>query len=141
MTDAHDAYASDLVDELELRRVPADEIANIVKHMRANASLYGGDPAEVFGPPARYADRFAPRTWRPTLLIALAVLASVLGVGAGLMIVDGLYGLMNESSAAAADGLWGLAPGARLIVGGTLLIFVCVIVATLRTAESRRSHT
>ncbi|WP_312171121.1 HAAS signaling domain-containing protein [Microbacterium sp.] len=129
-----DDYGIALEAELELRDVPREEIALIVREVRSHLAESGEDPIESFGSPELYADRFAPRSWTRRKLWMLVALAGLLGAGSGFLLLSGTFGLMDPSMQ-----LWGWPPAARLVMGGLCLLGLVALLAFM-IIGSRRRH-
>lgn len=127
-----DDYGTALEDELELRDVPRDEVDLIVREVRSHLAESGEDPLEAFGSPEYYADQFAPRSWTRRMLWLLVALAGLLGAGAGFLLLNGMFGLMDPSMQ-----LWGWAPSIRLMLGTFCLLGLAGLL-TFMVMESRR---
>ncbi|GAA1244496.1 hypothetical protein JOF42_003533 [Microbacterium phyllosphaerae] len=132
MSGTRDDYGTALADELELRDVPSDQVDLIVREVRSHLAESGEDPLETFGSPEHYADQFAPRSWTRRMLWGLVALAGLLGAGAGLLLLSGVFGLMDPSMQ-----LWGWAPSIRLTLG-TLCLLGLAGLLTFMVMESRR---
>lgn len=129
----HTEYTAALAETLDMRDVPADAVAQIVREVESHLAESGEDPVEAFGPAARYADQFAPRS-RERGLLALAVSAGLLGFCGAFLIIGGVFGLLDDSAQ-----LWGLPPWARLAGGGAFVATFVVMVVVLAVRSRRRA--
>lgn len=129
----HNDYATALTEELELRDVPPEAVERIVREVRSHTAESGEDPSDSFGSPSRYADEFAPQSVTRRMFVPMMLLAAALGVGAGLLLASGAFGLVDP-----ADQFWGLAPVARLALGGALLVLLVLLVVVLALDSRRR---
>jgi hypothetical protein len=100
----HAEYTAELAEALDMRDVPADAVAQIVREVESHLAESGEDPVEAFGPAARYADQFAPPS-RERGLLGLAVAAALLGFCGAFLIISGVFGLLDDTAQ-----LWGLPP-------------------------------
>lgn len=130
----HD-YGADLTEELELRDVPNEVIERIVREVRSHLAESGEDPVDAFGSPERYADQFAPRSWTRRMLWPIAALAAALGAAAGFILLSGVFAMIDPSVH-----LWGLAPSARLMIGGLFLAGFVGLLVFLTVNSRRRSE-
>lgn len=129
-----DDYSSELAEELELRDVPPEAVERIVREASSHTAESGEDPLDSFGTPSRYADEFAPRSWTRRMLVPIVLLAAVLGAGAGLMLLSGIFGFISSSAE-----LWSLAPGVRLTIGILLLACLVALLITMALQSRRRT--
>ena len=129
----HTRYTQDLAETLDVRDVPADAVAQIVREVESHLVESGEDPVEAFGPVARYADQFAPRS-RERGLLTLAVSAGLLGFGGAFLVISGVFGLLDETAE-----LWGLPPWARLVGGAALIATFATMVVVLAVGSRRRA--
>lgn len=129
----NEEYTTELAEALESRDVPERAVARIVGEVESHVVESGEDPYDTFGPPARYADEFAPRS-RGRELLVVAVLAGLLGFGGGFMVISGVFGLLDP----AAD-LWGLAPWVRMTAGLLMLASFVALAAGYGVRSRRRA--
>ena len=129
----HAEYTAALAEALDMRDVPADAVAQIVREVESHLAESGEDPVEAFGPAARYADQFAPPS-RERGLLGLAVAAALLGFCGAFLIISGVFGLLDDTAQ-----LWGLPPWARLVGGGACVATFAVLVVALTVRSRRRA--
>ena len=128
-------YSAELVEILELRDVPKETIAQIVREVESHAAEFRENPVSAFGTPNEYADNFAPRL-RMIRWWALTVSSVVLASGGGYVFISGVFGLQSSGIV-----LWGLPPWARIVVGaaGMMAFVVLLLVAGSRSKRRSRS--
>lgn len=129
----HADYTAELAEALDMRDVPADAVAQIVREVESHLAESGEDPVEAFGPAARYADQFAPPS-RERRLLGGAVAAALLGFCGAFLIISGVFGLLDDTAQ-----LWGLPPWARLVGGGACIATFAALVVTLTVRSHRRA--
>jgi len=129
----HEQYASDLAEALDVRDVPAEAARQIVRELESHLAESGEDPVEAFGPVARYADQFAPRS-REREVVWFAVAAAALGFCGAFLIISGVFGLLDETAT-----LWGLPPWGRLGTGIALVLTFVGLVIGIAVRSRRRA--
>lgn len=133
MSSERDDYGTNLAEELGLRDVPEDVADRIVREVNSHVIESGEDPFETFGTPERYADEFAPRSWSRRMLWACVAVAAGLGFGGGLMLLSGIFGLIDPSVQFA-----GMAPEGRLAAGCILLVSLVGLLICMAVRSRRR---
>ena len=133
MTKHTDDYLAELTATLELRDVPADAIAEIVREVESHVAESGEDPVEAFGAPGRYADSFASPV-RARGFWPQVIAAALLGFGGGYSLLAGALGLLSGD-----EGLPWLPPLAQVIVGVLGLLALVLLIARM-AARSRRQE-
>ena len=134
MTTQIDDYLAALTETLELRDVPTDAIAEIVREVESHVAESGENPVEAFGEPSRYADSFASPT-RSRGFWPQVIAAGLLGFGGGYSLLAGVLGLLSNS-----DGLPWLPPIAQVVVGVVGLIALVLLVARMAARSRGRSR-
>lgn len=88
-------WRDDLVVALRMRDVPPDQIADQLKIIETHCAESGESAEEAFGDPTEYASVTAPD--RPSARSDLPALlpAAVLGLLSGLLLVEGILGLVE----------------------------------------------
>lgn len=129
----HADYTAELAEALDMRDVPADAVAQIVREVESHLAESGEDPVEAFGPAARYADQFAPPS-RERRLLGLAVAAGLLGFCGAFLVISGVFWLLDDTAQ-----LWGLPPWARLAGGGSCIVTFAGLVVALSVRSRRRA--
>ena len=132
-TEKSNDYVTELAEELSLRDVPPEAADRIVREVSSHLAESGEDPIQSFGTVHRYADEFAPRSWIRRMLLPLAIFSALLGAGAALMLLNGIFGFINPS-----HGLWGLEPATRVAIGVVLLACLLALIAAMTVSSRRR---
>ena len=135
MTTQIDDYLAALTETLQLRDVPNDAIAEIVREVESHVVESGETPLEAFGSPGQYADSFAsPKRARGFWSQVIA--AGLLGFGGGYSLLAGILGLLSDDA-----GLPWLPPLAQLIVGIVGLLALGLLIARMAVRSRRRERT
>lgn len=116
-------WRDDLVVALRMRDVPPDRIADQLKIIETHCAESGESAEEAFGDPTEYASVIAPD--RPSARSDLPALlpAAVLGLLSGLLLVEGVLGLVEGRPVTVTVG--DLA-GAVVLVAAALLVVTIV---------------
>lgn len=131
MTTQIDDYLAALTETLQLRDVPNDAIAEIVREVESHVAESGENPVEAFGEPSRYADSFASPA-RSRGFWPQVIAAGLLGFGGGYLVLAGALDLMANRQS-----LPWLPPIAQVVVGAAGLIALVALIASM-AARSRR---
>lgn len=134
MTKHTDEYLAELTETLELRDVPTDAIAEIVREVESHVAESGENPVEAFGEPGRYADSFAPPA-RSRGFWPQVIAAGLLGFGGGYSLLAGVLDLLSGS-----DGLPWLPPIAQVVVGVVGLLALVALIARMAVRSRNRSR-
>ena len=131
---AREQYAAELTEILELRGVPAEAIAQIVREVESHAVESGEDPVGEFGTPSDYANNFAPRS-RLIWFWALIITSVVLAATSAHVLISGVFGLQSSTVV-----LWGLPPWIRIVIGTAGIVAWIVLLLIAGTRSKRRSR-
>ena len=131
---ARDQYAAELIEILQLRDVPEEAIAQIVREVESHTAESGEDPVSEFGTPSDYANNFAPRSrliWFLALIIASIVLAST----SAYVLISGVFGLQSSTVV-----LWKLSPWILIAIGTAGIVAWSVLLLIAGAHSKRRSR-
>ncbi|WP_104087641.1 MULTISPECIES: hypothetical protein [unclassified Cryobacterium] len=131
---ARDQYAEELTEILELRGVPEEAIAQIVREVESHSVESGEDPVGEFGTPSDYANNFAPRS-RLISFWALIITSIVLASTSAYVLISGALGLQSSTIV-----LWGLPPWTRIGIGMAGIVAWSVLLVIAGTHSKRRSR-
>ena len=131
---ARDQYAAELTEILQLRGVPEEAIAQIVREVESHIVESGEDPVGEFGTPSDYANNFAPRS-RLIWFWALIIISSVLTFTSAYVLISGVLGLQSSTVV-----LWGLSPWIRIVIGTAGIVAWIVLLLIAGSRLKRRSR-
>ena len=134
MTKHTDEYLAELAETLELRDVPTDAIAEIVREVESHVAESGENPVDAFGEPSQYADSFASPA-RSRGFWPQVIGAGLLGFGGGYSLLAGIIGLLSGSA-----GLPWLPPIAQVVVGAVGLIALVALIARMAARSRSRER-
>jgi hypothetical protein len=127
-------YAAELTEILELRGVPEDAIAQIVREVESHALESGEDPVAEFGTPGDYANNFVPRS-RMIRFWTLSISSVVLASGGAYVLISGVFGLLSSEVV-----LWSLPPWTRIVIGAAGIVAFISLLLIVGARSKRRSR-
>ena len=118
-------YVKKLKRELRLRDTPGERIGELLAQVESHVADTKEDPFVSFGPPDEYAQNVTSSKTSKNTSWLLAVASWVICIVGGILILVGIFGLIQSNPI-----LWGISAWNGIIFGTlALLLWIAVLVA------------